>query len=92
MRRDGRPPAVRPPANAAHPTGVIHTTSAVFGNAEGILRAGLPRSGRSGQHVAFKHDVPGDAARDLDVARRPNPDLQTSSRWLEAHGSAIPRH
>jgi hypothetical protein len=44
--------------------------------------------------MQFKHDFQDDdlAARDLDVARKLNPDLQTCSRWLEGHGSAIPRH
>ncbi|MGD2044649.1 MAG: hypothetical protein PVJ80_03320 [Gemmatimonadota bacterium] len=54
---------------------------------------GFPGAADLGNIMQFEHDVRGRlAARDGDVARRLNPDLQTFSRWLEKHGSAIPRH
>ncbi|MGD8281929.1 MAG: NmrA/HSCARG family protein [Gemmatimonadota bacterium] len=55
---------------------------------------GFPGAEDLGNMMQFKHDFQDEylAARDLEVARRLNPDLQTFSRWLEKHGSAIPRH
>lgn len=55
---------------------------------------GFPGADDLGNMMQFKHDFQEDylSARDLDVARRLNPEMQTFSKWLEKHGSAIPRH
>lgn len=55
---------------------------------------GFPGAEDVGNMMQFKHDFQEEylAARDLDVARRLNPELQTFPQWLEKHGDAIPRH
>ncbi|MDH3208336.1 MAG: NmrA/HSCARG family protein [Gemmatimonadota bacterium] len=55
---------------------------------------GFPGADDLGNMMQFKHDFQEDylAARDLAVARRLNPELQTLSQWLVSNGSAIPRH
>jgi uncharacterized protein YbjT (DUF2867 family) len=53
----------------------------------------FPGADDMGNMFQFKHDFQEAfvGARDLEVARRLNPELQTFDRWLEAHGSAIPK-
>ena len=55
---------------------------------------GFPGAEDLGNMMQFKHDFQDDylGARNLDVCRRLNPELQTFSEWLATHGSAIPRH
>ena len=55
---------------------------------------GFPGAEDLGNMMQFKHDFQEDylGARDLEVARRLNPELQTFSEWLAENGSAIPRH
>jgi uncharacterized protein YbjT (DUF2867 family) len=53
----------------------------------------FPGADDMGNMFQFKHDFQEAfvGARDLEVARRLNPELQTFSKWLEAHGSEIPK-
>jgi uncharacterized protein YbjT (DUF2867 family) len=55
---------------------------------------GFPGAEDLGNMMQFKHDFQEEylGVRDLDVARRLYPELQTYSEWLDANGSAIPRH
>jgi uncharacterized protein YbjT (DUF2867 family) len=55
---------------------------------------GFPGAEDLGNMMQFKHDFQEEylGARDLDVARRLNPELTTFAEWLSANGSAIPRH
>jgi uncharacterized protein YbjT (DUF2867 family) len=55
---------------------------------------GFPGADDVGHMFQFKHDFQEAfvGARDLSVARRLNPDLQTFAQWLKGNGSRIPRH
>jgi hypothetical protein len=54
---------------------------------------GFPGSDDLGNMFQFYHDFADEVmrTRDLEATRRLNPDLQTFARWLELHGSKIPK-
>lgn len=55
---------------------------------------GFPGADDVGNMFQFYHDFEKEfiEARDVAVARRLNPELQTFSEWLEANGGRIPKH
>lgn len=55
---------------------------------------GFPGADDVGNMFQFKHDFQEAfvGARDLGVARRLNPELQTFSAWIDENGSRIPKH
>ena len=54
----------------------------------------FPGADDMGNMYQFKHDFQEAfvGARDLDVARRLHPELQTFAQWIEENGSKIPKH